>query len=187
MILEIIVVCLLAKWKGYRLHYLFRTWTFYPILLAQCILVIFQASIFMRQYGLLQFVSYTEPAVILSSVFAILAFKLYKPTLYGTASILTGTMLNKIVIAQNGGHMPVYPTLSYLTGYVTPEMLKTADTLHIMGNSQTQLKFLTDYIDYGYCILSPGDVMIHLFVCIILYALIKAVNLRYGEQPATTK
>jgi hypothetical protein len=186
-IVELLAVFLVAKWKGYRLSYLFRTWTFYPILLVQCILVIFQASIFMRQYVFIQFVPYTMPAIILSFLFAILAFKLHKPALYGITSILTGTVLNKIVITQNGGKMPVYPTLSYLTGYVTPEMLNTTDSLHIMGGAQTHLKFLTDYIDYGYCILSLGDVMIHLFVCIILYALIKAVNLRYGEKPAKTK
>ncbi|MCE5343705.1 MAG: DUF5317 domain-containing protein [Eubacteriales bacterium] len=187
MVVEIIAVCLLAKWKGYQLKYLFRTWTFYPILLVQCILVLFQASIFLRRFIFIQFVPYTEAAVILSFLFAILAFKLYKLALLGSASILTGTLLNKLVLSQNGGKMPVYPTLSYLTGYVTPEILNTADALHVPFGSDTHLKFLTDYIDYGYCILSVGDLFIHLFVCIILYALIKAVNLRYGAKPAKDK
>ncbi|HNX61981.1 MAG TPA: DUF5317 family protein, partial [Candidatus Limiplasma sp.] len=70
--------------------------------------------------------------------------------------------------------------LSYLTGYVTPEIVKTGDSLHVLGGPETHLRFLTDYIDFGYCILSPGDVLIHLFVCILLYSLIRAVNLRYA-------
>ncbi|MDD3214745.1 MAG: DUF5317 family protein [Eubacteriales bacterium] len=182
MVLEIIVVCILAKLKRYKLKYLFRTWTFYPVLLAQCVLVVFQISIFKRNYVFVPLVPYTEPAVILSFLFAIFAFQLYKPAILGASSIVAGTLLNKLVIAQNGGHMPVYPTLSYWTGYVSKEMIQTADQLHVLGGADTHLKFLTDYIDYGYCILSIGDVLIHLFVCIILYTLIKAVNLRYGTE-----
>lgn len=181
-VLEIIVVCILAKLKRYKLKYLFRTWTFYPILLAQCVLFVFQISIFKRNYVFVPLVPYTEPAVILSFLFAIFTFQLYKPAILGASSIVAGTLLNKLVIAQNGGHMPVYPTLSYWTGYVSKEMIQTADQLHVLGGADTHLKFLTDYIDYGYCILSIGDVLIHLFVCIILYTLIKAVNLRYGTE-----
>lgn len=183
MIIEIIIVCLLAKLKRFQLHYLFRAWTFYPILLMQCVLVVFQASLFFRQYMFVRFVPYTEMAVIFSFIFALFAFKLYTPAILGSISIGVGTLLNKLVIAQNAGKMPVYPTLSYLTGYVTPEMLTSLDSLHSLGNPETKLKFLSDYIDYGYCILSPGDVFIHLFACIMLFELIKAVNARYGNQP----
>ena len=182
MIVEIVAVCLLAKLKRFQLRYLFRTWTFYPILLIQCALVVFQASLFFRQYVFVRFIPYTEMAVILSFLFAMFAFRLYTPAIIGSASIGVGTLLNKLVIAQNAGTMPVYPTLSYLTGYVTPEMVASLDSLHSLGGPETKLKFLSDYIDYGYCILSPGDVLIHLFACIMLYALIKAVNARYGDH-----
>jgi len=179
-VVEIIVVCILAKWKRYKLRYLLRTWTFYPVLLVQCALVVFQASIFLRQFTFTRFVPYTEAAVILSFLFAAVAFKLYRPAMLGSVLIVAGSLHNKLAIAQNGGKMPVYPTLSYLTGYVTPQIVETADSLHVLGGADTHLKFLTDYIDYGYCILSPGDLLIHLFVCVMLYSLIKAVNRRYG-------
>jgi len=182
MVIEIIVVCILAKCRRYKLKYLFRTWTFYPILLMQLVLVIFQASIFLRQFLFVALVPYTEMAVILSFLFAAFAFQLYKPALWGTACILAGTGLNQLAIGQNAGKMPVFPSLSYLTGYVTPEIVRTGDALHVLGGPETRLKFLTDYIDYGYCILSPGDVLIHLFVCILLYSLIRAVNLRYADR-----
>ena len=67
-----------------------------------------------------------EIGVILSFLFALLAFGLYKPALLGSLSIAAGTVLNRFAIAQNGGHMPVFPTLSYLTGYIDPAMLGPA-------------------------------------------------------------
>jgi hypothetical protein len=60
-------------------------------------------------------------------------------------------------------------------------MFGSADNLHVLGGEATKLKYLTDYLDVGYSILSPGDVLIHLFFCIMLYSLIKAVNDRYGN------
>lgn len=180
MIVEIIAVCLIALLKRFRPRYLLHTWTFYPILLVQLCLVVFQASIFFRYYGFTPMVRYVEPAVILSFLPALLVFGLYKPAMIGGACIVAGTLLNKLVIAQNGGHMPVYPTLSYLTGYVTPESVARLSGLHLVEAGGAKLVFLSDIIDYGYCILSIGDVFIHLFACIMLYSLIKAVNRRYG-------
>ena len=180
MIVEIIAVCLIALLKRFRPRYLLHTWTFYPILLVQLCLVVFQASIFFRYYGFTPMVRYVEPAVILSFLPALLVFGLYKPAMIGGACIVAGTLLNKLVIAQNGGHMPVYPTLSYLTGYVTPESVTRLSGLHLVEAGGAKLVFLSDIIDYGYCILSIGDVFIHLFACIMLYSLIKAVNRRYG-------
>ena len=182
MIVEIIAVALLAWLKRFRLRYLLRTWTFYPILLTQLALVVAQFSLFTGWYGLVPLAAYLEPAIILSFFFAMFAFKLYQPAIAGCACIAVGTVLNKLAIAQNGGHMPVFPTLSYVTGYINPATFGTLDTLHVLGNAGTKLKFLTDYIDYGYSVLSPGDVLIHLYACIMLFALIRAVNTRYHNQ-----
>lgn len=181
MVVEIIIVCLFVKIKHYKLKYLFQSWTFYPVLAVQLMLVVFQFSIFFDNYYFIKFVPIAEPAVILSFVFEMFVYKLYKPAMFGSASIVFGTVLNKFVIAQNGGKMPVFPSLSYSTGYVTPEMFNTVDSLHVLGNAETKFKFLTDYIDYGYSILSPGDILIHLFACIMLYFMIVAVNKQYGE------
>ena len=181
MVIEILILCIIARLKGYRLRYLFRTWTFYPILTVQLALVVVQSSLFFRDYTFVSLVPYLQAAVILSFMFAIVAFRLYTPAIWGSASIAAGSLLNKLVIAQNGGKMPVFPSLSILTGYVTPDMIQTLDTLHVLGGADTRLNFLADYIDYGYSILSPGDLLIHLFTCIVLYALIKAVNARFDR------
>ena len=181
MVVEILLVCLLAKIKHYKLKYLFYSWTFYPVFIVQCILVIFQFSLFFNTYFFVKFVPISEPAMILSFVFALFAYRLYKPAIVGSASVFFGTILNKFVIAQNFGKMPVFPSLSYKTGYLSPDMFGSTDSVHVLGNADTKFIFLTDYIDYGYSILSPGDVFIHLFVCIMLYFMIAAVNDRYGE------
>ncbi|MEA4998462.1 MAG: DUF5317 family protein [Candidatus Limiplasma sp.] len=180
MIVEIILVCLLAKLKRFRLQFLWRTWTFYPVLLVQLMAIAFQVSFFLHSTVFVPFAGYLIPAVILSFLFPMVAFSLYTPAMIGVGCIAAGSVLNRLVIAANGGHMPVYPTLSYLTGYARPDMFGVLDTLHVLGGEGTRLAFLSDVIDFGYSILSIGDVLIHLYVCIMLYALIRAVNARYG-------
>ena len=89
-------------------------------------------------------------------------------------AIITGTVLNEIVKHANGGKMPVYPTLR-LTGYYRDGMLENSP-LHVLINSETKLKILSDYIDVGYSILSIGDLFIHFFVCIVFFYGIKAIS-----------
>ena len=72
--------------------------------------------------------------------------------------------------------MPVFPSLSYITGYAKPEGFGLVNDLHILGNSQTNLKILTDYIDLGYSILSIGDILIRIFVFLIIYKSIVKSN-----------
>jgi hypothetical protein len=81
------------------------------------------------------------------------------------------------VINANGGKMPVYPTISkwiwfYKTGQLDPGAI---DDLHILMDSSTKLPFLADYFDFGTCISSPGDLLVHSFASIIIYYTIKAV------------
>jgi hypothetical protein len=149
MVVEILIVCLLARLRRYKLKYLFASWTFYPVLFVQLMLVVFQFSLFLKTDYFIRFVPVTEPTVILSFALALFAFQLYKPAIFGSVSIVFGTALNKFVIAQNGGKMPVFPTLSYLTGYLTPETFNSLDSLHVLGGADTKFKVLTDYIDYG--------------------------------------
>ena len=181
MIVEIFIVCLLVIIKHYKIKYVFYSWTIYPVIITQGFLIFFQASVFFGTYYFVRFAPAIDMAIILSFVFSIFVFHIYKPAIIGSCSIVFGTILNKFVIAQNGGKMPVFPSLSYITGYVTPQTFGSADGLHILGGTVTKFKFLTDYIDYGYSILSPGDVFIHLFTCIMLYYTIKAANLSFGN------
>ncbi|MGN0028014.1 MAG: DUF5317 family protein, partial [Clostridium sp.] len=75
------------------------------------------------------------------------------------------------------GYMPVFPSLSYLTGYAKVDSFSKVKDIHILGNSSTKLKFLTDIFDIGYSVLSLGDIFIRCFVFIIIYNTIKKINL----------
>ncbi len=178
MIITIIIACIFAKIKHYKLRYLFSSRTFYPILVTQCILFLFQISIFCGTYYFVRYAAMIQKAIILSFLFPILAFRLYRPAAVGLLSVAAGTGLNRFVIAQNGGKMPVFPSLSYLTGYCSPGSFGAADSVHVLGGEATKYWFLADYIDVGYSVLSPGDLLVHLFVLILLYYTIKAINLQ---------
>ena len=180
MVIMICAVVLLAKWKHYQIKPVFRSWSVYPILLMQIILVVFQFSVFFDTYYFVRFAPILDPGIIASFVFSIFVYKLYKPAVIGSSSVVLGTLLNNFVMAQNGGKMPVFPTLSYFTGYVTPDVFASVEGRHILGSEATRFAFLSDYIDVGYSILSIGDVLIHLFSFILLYATIKAANQRYA-------
>lgn len=178
MIITILFACIFAKIKHYKLGYLFSSWTFYPILVTQCVLLLFQLSIFFGTYYFVRYAAILQKAILLSFLFPILVYRLYRPAAVGLASVALGTGLNRFVIAQNGGKMPVFPSLSYLTGYCTPGSFAAADSVHVLGGEATRYWFLADYIDIGYSVLSPGDLLVHLFVLILLYYTIKAVNLQ---------
>ena len=90
MIVEILLVCFLAKIKHYKLKYLFRSWTFYPVLITQCILIFFQISIFFGTYYFVRFAPIIDMAVILSFVFSLFVFRLYTPAISGSLSIGLG-------------------------------------------------------------------------------------------------
>ena len=175
MLLEIIVVCLFARWRGYKLSRIFSAAAVYPVLLVQAVAIAAEFSLFFRVDWFYFLLPYLEGASILSFLPAILIYRLYPAAMGGSACVLAGTALNRFVISQNGGKMPVFPSLSYLTGYVTPDMLDSLDTLHTLGDAGAKYRFLSEVIDYGYCILSVGDLLIHFFFCLLFYALIREV------------
>jgi len=182
MIETILAAIILGKIKHYKIGYLFRSWSFYPAFITQCILIFFQISAFCGNYYFVQFASPTKVAIIVSFIFPMLVFQLYKPALIGSGSIVFGTLLNKFVISQNNGKMPVFPSFSYLTGYVKPYTFQAVQDIHVLGSGAAHWKILTDYIDFGYSILSPGDLFIHFFSFLMLYYTIRAVNLRYNPK-----
>ena len=176
MILTFVAAIILAKVRHYKVGVLFKTWTFYPFLLAQCIFWFFQFNVFSGNYFFVQYAWLVKVLTIGCFVFPLLVFGLYKPAFVGIGTITLGTLMNKFAMSQNGGKMPVFPTLSYWTGYAKPEAFNLANDIHILGGPDTKWKILTDYIDVGYSILSPGDVLIHFFTFIMLYSMIKALN-----------
>jgi hypothetical protein len=182
MLETILAAIILGKIKHFKIRFLFFTWSFYPVLIMQCILIFFQICALFGNYYFVQFASYTKIMVIISFVFPMLVFQLYKPALIGSGSIVVGTLLNKFVIFQNNGKMPVFPSFSYLTGYVKPYTFQAVRDIHILGTAASHWKILSDYIDFGYSILSIGDLFIHFFSFLLLYYTIKSVNLKFNSK-----
>jgi hypothetical protein len=177
MIETIILSIIFAKIKRYKLKPLFKSWTIYPILAFALIYIILEIMIFIGNYDLVKYTNIFKITYLCTFLILIIKYKLYPSAIIGSIFVLIGGVLNNIAIAANNGKMPVFPALSYLTGYVKQASFTNAADIHILGNSSVKLKYLTDIIDVGYSILSIGDVFIRLFAFIIIYSAIKNSNL----------
>jgi len=177
MILFIIGAFAFAKLKGYKISPIFKAYPLVPYAILELIYISIQVCIFMHNYSFVQYASLIKSVYLYSLLIPILYYKLYKPALCGSGLILVGTALNRFVMSQNGGKMPVYASLSKLTGYYNESAISSVDNIHIIGNEATKFKFLTDYIDIGYSILSVGDLFINFFIFIVIFYTIKKLNI----------
>lgn len=176
MIETILFTFLVSKLKGYRLKPLFKKWDIYVILFFELVYWLLQGAVFLGNYTFIKYAGIFKSVYLYSFLILIYRYKLYYSAILGSISIVIGSLLNNIAISANNGRMPVFPTLSYLTGYATIDSFTKVNDIHILGNSATKMKFLTDFIDTGYSILSIGDVFIRLFAFIIIYNAIKQLN-----------
>jgi len=176
MLLYILSAFICAKIKGYKIKPIFKAYTLYPYAIVELLYLLLQLSIFMHNYSFVQYSKIINSVYLYTLIIPIMFYKLYKPGIFGSVLIMIGTLLNKFVIIQNGGKMPVYASLSKLTGYYNKSAIQAVDSIHIIGNESTKFKFLTDYIDIGSSILSIGDLFIHSFIFIVIYYTIKEIN-----------
>ena len=173
MIETILLAIIIAKIKGYRPSTLFKVWPIYLILIFEFIYVISQVKIFMGDYSYIKYSSIMEKLFLSVFLILILLYKQYSSAIIGSVFIVLGGILNNIVISANNGKMPVFPGLSYLTGYVNQELWIKINDIHVIGTETTQLKLLSDIFDFGYCIMSIGDIFIRVFVFLIIFNTIK--------------
>ncbi|WP_297421312.1 DUF5317 family protein [Clostridium sp.] len=183
----VLLAFLLAKKKGYKIKPLFKSWTIYPLIIFQMIYLIEQTIIFSGNYEYVGVIRRLEPIYLSLHLLLILKYEIYISSIIGSGFVLLGSLLNGIAMKANGGFMPVYPTVSYLTGYTNPNVFKIVKDIHILGNSQTKLKILTDFIDLGYSVFSIGDVSIRVFVFIIIYYSIKKINTLQSKEESYAK
>jgi len=177
MILFILGGFLLAKLKGYKLYYAFKSPYLYPLYVLELFYIIIQFSFISGNHTLLELAGYLQIAFIAVLIPPIIKYSINLPAIISAISVFVGSRLNIAVMNANDGMMPVFPTLSKLTKYYTADSLtKINDGKHILGNADTKLAFLADYIDVGWTIMSPGDVLIHSFVTVIVYYTIKIIN-----------
>lgn len=186
MYLFILAGIIFAKIKKYRVSFLFKEIDFYPLFLVEAVYIFFQINALFANYSYIKFAEPIQMAFTISLLLPILRRKLYTQSFIGAGLVVVGTLLNKIVMNANDGHMPVFATLSKLTGYYKEGILcQGVDDIHIALTSSTKLNFLSDYIDTGFSIMSIGDLFIHSFITLILFYAIKsmdAVNLHGGKN-----
>lgn len=176
MIEPMILALVLAKIKRYKIRPLFNTWVIYPLLALLIIYIGLELMLFYDNYTFIKYSGIFHYIYLLTFLILIIKYKLNVSAIIGSIFILVGSALNNFVIAANNGNMPVFPTLSYLTGYAKPDSFIKVNDIHILGSSVTKFKFLTDIIDVGYCVMSIGDICIRVFAFIIIYNTIKAAN-----------
>ena len=176
MIETILLAIVFAKIKGYKARPLFKSWAIYPVLTFGLMYVILEVMLFNGNYRFIKYSSTFHYLYFLTFLILIIKYKLNVSAIIGSIFIFIGSALNSIVIAANNGKMPVFPTLSYWTGYAKPDAFTKVNDIHILGGDVTKLKFLTDIIDVGYSIMSIGDVCIRIFAFIIIFNTIKTVN-----------
>lgn len=175
--LETIIISLIfCKIKKFKIKPLFKSWAIYPVLFMELIYLVVQANIFMENYTLIKYVGVLKTLYLCSYLPLIFVYKQYISAIIGSGFVILGGFLNDIAIAANNGYMPVFPSLSYITGYAKIDAFDKVNDIHILGDASTKLKFLTDIFDIGYSVLSLGDIFIRGFVFIIIYNVVKHLN-----------
>lgn len=176
----ILFALIYSKYKRYNVKPLFGKKEIYYVLAMEVIYICLQVTLFAGNYNVIKYASMLKSIYLCTYLGLILKHQLYKEAIIGSGFILLGSGCNNLAMAVNGGKMPVFPSLSYLTSYAKPEAFaianEVANDFHILGDENTKLKILTDIVDIGYCILSVGDLFIRIFVLLIIYGAIKKIN-----------
>ena len=101
---------------------------------------------------------------------------LTSPFILAIVCLFIGYGLNYIAIVTNGGHMPVFPTMTISTGYTDLNEF-TKDSFYILGGYDSKMIPLCDIFDlFGYSNLSLGDLFIRCYAFIILFFSLKKSN-----------
>lgn len=176
MIIYILLAFLIARMKGYSIKPVLRDRSLYPLFVAEILYLMLQTSVFLGYYRFIPYAGTFKTLYLYTLIVPIVVHRLYKAGFTGSIMLTVGSFLNRFVMSQNGGKMPVYATLSKYTGYFDEKVLGTIDQVHILGTEQTKYKILTDFIDVGYSVLSIGDILIHAFIFIVVYDTIRSYH-----------
>ena len=182
MLETIIISFIICKIKGFKIKPLFKSWTIYPVIFMELVCLFIQINIFMENYEVINYVGLLKTFYLCSYLPLIFVYRQYIYAIIGSVFVVIGGILNDIAIAANNGYMPVFPSLSYLTGYAKNAAFNKVNDIHVLGDSNTRLKPLTDIFDIGYSVLSIGDIFIRGFVFIIIYNVIKKMNLNNKQN-----
>ena len=179
MILFILLAIVIAKLRRHRIGVLLREPSLIPVWVIEIVFWLLQICIWRQDYRFIGYAGYLQTASILALLWPILKFRLYPQAIAGALMVGAGSAMNRIVMHANDGRMPVIPSFSGLTRYYQEGALAASqDVRHVLMSEATKLNFLADYIDVGFSVISPGDVLVHLFTTIVIYCVIAKCNQR---------
>lgn len=174
----------------YSIKSIFTSWQIYLPLFFACVYIGLEICVFQRNYWFIPYQKAFKDLTLLSYLPLIFKYKLYEsawirlrpkhyfiniitsPMFIGMLLIVMGTILNLIAIKVNNGFMPVFPSLTYETGYMDRNMFN--DGLHILGEYNTNMIWACDIFDlFGYSVASIGDIFVRTYASIIIFFSIK--------------
>ncbi|MCE5220164.1 MAG: DUF5317 domain-containing protein [Clostridium sp.] len=185
------MLALLYSWhKKLNIKLLFESWPIYLPLCMLCLYIIAEILIFNDQYWITQYGSQIKQITLLSYLGLVLKYKLYdsentnqselkrfltSPFIIAIICLVIGYSMNFIAITMNSGHMPVFPSTTYFTGY-TDSSSFTKDSFYVLGDSTSKAIPLCDIYDIYYSNLSLGDVFVRCYVFLLIYHSIRRIN-----------
>ena len=177
MLIFILIPLLIAHIKGYRIWSVFCVADLYVFFATCACHGFFIICAWLGNHSFVTYATLLQQVMLLSLVIPVVRRHIFAPTMVGVGMTFVGTLMNRIVINANDGKMPVYPTLSkWISFYKEGQLDGSIDDLHVLLDGSSKLPFLADYIDFGLCVLSPGDLLIHSFASIVIYYTVKAVS-----------
>ena len=176
MVETILLALFLAKLRGYKIKPLFKDWPIYLVGAFALSYIALEVAVFRGNYSLVKYANIYKGMYIAVFIGMVIKYNLNKSAIVGSIFAFIGSALNNIAITSNGGKMPVFPSTSYLTGYVNVDTFSKVSDIHILGSNLVNNKILTDVIDLGYTILSLGDVFIRVLPFLLVFYAVKSQN-----------
>ena len=169
--------------EAYLIKPILKRWSIYPVILMSIFYVYLQYTIMNQNYYFLQYQHMIKNAILGSYMVlgldVLFRYGKYKEYIIACCSLLCGFTLNKIVMYFNNNFMPIFPSVSYSTGYTQYDMIMNASKFsdfHVLGDHTTNLIFLSDIFDMGGSIWSIGDILVRVFAFIIVYFSVKEIS-----------
>ena len=182
-------------WKQYNINLIFKNWSFYPPIILLVLYLILEVMMLNNIIWFLKYSTIIKQLTLLSFLGLVIEYNLYdsyfekykgngliafltSPFIFSMVSLCIGLILNYIAVFSNNGHMPLFISFSYATGYSDIQEL-TKDTFYILGDHTSKMIFLCDMIDlFGFSNLSIGDLFVILCMTTILYCSVKQTNIK---------
>jgi hypothetical protein len=179
-LLPFLIAAFVIAWiKGYKPFVIFRSFIIYPFLALEIVFWVFQYLSAKGNLDVIRYAGILKTGFFLYLILPVFYFKLYRSAIFGCGLVLVGTLLNKLVMNANGGKMPVKFTFSNLTGFSNEATFSAPGAIHIGMSEQTKMNFLGDIFDFGYCVMSIGDIIMKAYFVIVFYNMIVLLNNRY--------